>query len=67
MLLNGTIVPAFKILTERNWLNYGVNNIRPDNLQEKVQRLVKVFKTYDIISKDKLILCVKNDQHFLEK
>lgn len=51
MLLSGTIVSGFKILTEKNWLNYPISNIRPDNLQEKVQRLVHTIKIYDITSK----------------
>ena len=67
MLLSGTVIPAFKILSQKGWLNYAVSNIRPDNLQEKVQRLVMALRTNDVTSKDKLVECVRNNPHFLEK
>lgn len=51
MLLAGVVVPGFKVLTDRNWINYAVSNIRPDNLQEKVQRLVMAIKMQNITSK----------------
>lgn len=40
MLLAGDVVSSWRVLSEKNWLNYQIVNIRPDNLQEKVQRLV---------------------------
>lgn len=67
MLLSGEVIPSWKVLAERQWLNYPVHNIRPDNLQEKVQRLVAELRKYDISSREKLAERARSSTHFLEK
>jgi len=67
MLLSGTSIPAFKILSQKAWLKEDVNKIRPDNLQIYVQNLVKTLKINEVSSLNKLIECTKKDKNFLKK
>lgn len=65
MLLSGTIYPSFATLSKSGWLVSSVTSIRPDNLDEKVQKLVACFRTWDITTKQKLKQIASNNPQFL--
>ena len=65
--LQGKIISCLKILKENNMLMSPIESIRPDNLDEKVQKLVMVFRVHEIETKQKLLEKIKGDRHFLEK
>lgn len=67
MLLSGTIFPSFSVLSKNGWLVSPVTCIKPDNLEQKVQKLVTCFRTWEITSKNKLIQIMKADPQFLYK
>ncbi len=51
LLLDGEVIPSLRILKERKWLNSSINSIRPDNLAQKVQRLVMEIRKNNLTSK----------------
>ena len=67
MVLEGKVFNTFKILQKKNLLGFPPSIISPDNLQEKVQKLVHPFRVHNIQNKQSLILAFENDPHFLEK
>ena len=53
-LLEGKVIPALKAVVEKNMLTSPISAIRPDNLEEKVQKLVSILRQNNIESKEGL-------------